>query len=105
MHGQSCRGTGEPGSHCPGKSPESPVEAEPVTPTTTAQRQGHSTAEAEHQPALAPVDSWLTARMFGGNFAVGPDWVVTTDDPGAAAVARRVLGGTGSRSPCSPCCR
>jgi hypothetical protein len=34
--------------------------------------------------------------MFGGNFAVGPDWVVTTDDPGAAAVARRVFGGTGS---------
>ena len=52
--------------------------------------------EAEHQPALAPVDSWLTARMFGGNFAAGPDWVVTTDDPAAAAVARRVLGGTGS---------
>ena len=53
--------------------------------------------EAEHQPALAPVDSWLTPpRMFGGNFAAGPDWVVTTEDPEAAAVARRVLGGTGS---------
>jgi hypothetical protein len=54
--------------------------------------------EAEHQPALAPpVDSWLTAaRMVAGNFAAGPDWVVTTDDPAAAAVARRVLGGTGS---------
>ena len=52
--------------------------------------------EAEHQPALAPVDSLLTARMFGGNFAGGPDRVVTTDDPAAAAVARQVLGGTGS---------
>ena len=53
--------------------------------------------EAEHQPALETVDSWLTAaRMFGGTFAAGPDWVVTTDDPGAAAVARRVLGGTAS---------
>jgi hypothetical protein len=72
------------------------VEAEPVTPTTTDQRQVTAGREAEHQPALAPVDSLLTARMFGGNFAGGPDRVVTTDDPAAAAVARQVLGGTGS---------
>ena len=44
MHGRGCRGNGEPGSQCQGKSPESPVAAEPVTPTTTAQRQGHGTA-------------------------------------------------------------
>jgi hypothetical protein len=40
-------------------------------------------------------DSWLSAaRAFGGNFAVGPDWIIATDNPADAATARQKLGGT-----------